>query len=280
MDSGAANFRSVLVRLAVYMIVGYTGLIVFSPLFYALTDTLLAAVLATFAAAAAANSLALRIYERRTLAAVGLGWNRESARHLALGLAGGLGTAIIVVGIPLLTGLAVLESTPGPTAGWPSLLFTWFLLLFGVVGEELLFRGYGFQVMLPLVGEFATLLPMGVLFAAAHASNLNVSPIALFNTFAWGVVLGWAVLKSGDLWLASGIHAGWNWALPLFGVNLSGFKMKLTGYSVRWQIGDLWSGGGYGPEGGLICLLVLVLLIQFLRLAPIRQQTLVLRRKP
>jgi hypothetical protein len=276
----AANFRSVLARLAVYIIIGYTGLIVFSPLFYSLTDTLLAAVLATFAAAAVANSLALRIYERQTLAAVGLGWNRESARHLALGLAGGLGTALVVVGIPLLTGLAVWERAADPAAGWPSLLFTWFLLLFGVVGEELLFRGYGFQVMLPLLGEFATLLPMGVLFALAHASNLNVSYIGLLNTFAWGVVLGWAVLKSGDLWLASGIHAGWNWALPLLGVNLSGFKMKLTGYSVRWQISDLWSGGEYGPEGGLLCLFVLALLIQFLRMAPIRQQRLVLRRLP
>jgi hypothetical protein len=273
-----AHVRRVLVRLAVYIIVGYTGLIIFSPLFYALTDTLLAAVLATFAAAAAANSLALRIYERRTLAAVGLGWNRDSARHLVLGLAGGLGTAGVVVGIPLLTGLAAWETGAEPAAGWPGLLFTWCLLLFGVIGEELLFRGYGFQVMLPLLGEFATLLPMGVLFAVAHASNLNVSMIGLFNTFAWGVVLGWAVLKSGDLWLASGIHAGWNWALPVLGVNLSGFKMKLTGYSVRWHISDLWSGGEYGPEGGLLCLLVLALLVPFLRMAPIRQQTLVLRR--
>ena len=37
--------------------------------------------------------------------------------------------------------------------------------------------------------------------------------------------------------MAIGIHLGWNWMLPLFGVNLSGFTMGLTGMTMRWNVG-------------------------------------------
>ncbi len=67
----------------------------------------------------------------------------------------------------------------------------------------------------------------------------------------WGLVLGYAFYRSGDLWLPIGIHFGWNWALPLVGVRVSGFTMGLTGLAVRWKAGPLWSGGDYGIEGGL-----------------------------
>jgi hypothetical protein len=56
------------------------------------------------------------------------------------------------------------------------------------------------------------------------------------------------------------MHFGWNATLPLFGVNLSGFTMGVTGYGLRWRTGDLWSGGGYGPEGSLLTTLIVVAL--------------------
>ena len=57
----------------------------------------------------------------------------------------------------------------------------------------------------------------------------------LINTFGFGLVLGYAYLRSRDLWLPIGIHFGWNWALVVFGLNVSGFKMGVTGFVVRWQ---------------------------------------------
>jgi membrane protease YdiL (CAAX protease family) len=140
----------------------------------------------------------------------------------------------------------------------------------------MLFRGYGFQVLVPAFGPAATLLPMSVLFAAAHASNQGVSWLGLFNTFAWVILLGAAVLRSGDLWLAIGLHFGWNWMLPILGVNLSGFTMRVTGVELEWNISELWSGGDYGPEGGLLCTIVLGALVAFLVKAPIRRQHLAL----
>ena len=69
---------------------------------------------------------------------------------------------------------------------------------------------------------------------------------------AWGILLGYAVWRTGALWLPIGLHFGWNVALPLLGSNLSGFTMGVTGYTLEWNVGVLWSGGGYGVEGSLL----------------------------
>jgi membrane protease YdiL (CAAX protease family) len=126
------------------------------------------------------------------------------------------------------------------------------VLLFGAAGEEMLFHGYAFRVLLRSLGAFATILPVGMLFGLAHLPNRDATFLAIVNTTAWGVLLGYAYVRTSALWLPIGLHFGWNLALPLFGVNLSGFTMGLTGYELRWSVGDLWSGGAYGPEGGLL----------------------------
>lgn len=230
---------------------------------------LVASVVSVFAAAAAANALAMRIYERARLADVGFAWNAAARRHLALGLGGGAGAAGVVLGGPLAAGGAQFVAAP---AGDASLLFVLILLLFGAVGEEMLFRGYGFQLLLAALGPWTTILPTSVVFAWAHSSNLNVSWLALANTAAWGVLLGYAFWRSGDLWLPIGLHVGWNWVLPLAGARLSGFTMNLTGYELRYKLPALWSGGDYGPEGGLVTSLVLVAVLAGLWKAPVRRQ--------
>lgn len=228
--------------------------------------------LGTFGAAAVANTLALRIYERGNLSDIGLGWTAASRRNLWLGLAGGIGAAIVIAVFPLLFRMADFEPVAGQRLHWPSALFVSILLLFGAVGEEMLFRGYGFQVLVKGIGPFATILPVAVLFGLAHSMNLNFGPLALFNTIMWGVVLGYAYVRGGDLWLPIGLHFGWNWALPLLGENLSGFTMDITGYTMHWRIGALFSGGAYGPEGGLLTTAVAIGLMFFLAKAPIQHQ--------
>ncbi len=228
--------------------------------------------LGTFAAAAVANAIVLRIYERGNLASIGLGWTVASRRNLSLGILGGVGAALVVILVPLVLRVADLESVPGEHFRWPSLLFVSILLLFGAVGEEMLFRGYGFQVLVKGIGAFATILPTAVLFGLAHSQNLNFGPLPLTNTILWGVVLGYSFLRSGDLWLPIGLHFGWNWTLPLLGVNLSGFTMNVTGYVMHWNAGAAWSGGAYGPEGGLLTTAVAVALFFYLTKAPIQHQ--------
>ena len=264
------------IRILIYAFFCWFGMNLLAPLFYIAADTLITFVAANFAAAAIANVICMRIYEQRSLAETGLQWNAASMRHLGFGLLGGAGVAGLIVLIPALFGLASWTEAAEKPSGWGTIAYFVVLLLFGVVAEELMFRGYGFQIMVRRFGKWATILPMGVLFAAAHADNMNVSRLGLFNTFLWGVALGWCVLRSGDLWLAIGIHAGWNWALPLLGVNLSGFTMRVSGMELQWKLDPLWSGGSYGPEGGLLSVVALIVLLAGLYMAPLKPQELVL----
>ncbi len=259
-------------RVGAYAFFAITGLWILPPLMYPVGGMLIAAALGTFAAAAVANVAALRIYERRELAVIGMHWNPASRRNLLAGLGGGGGVAVVALGVPLITGAAELRPDPEFAAGAGTFIFVSLALLFGAVGEEMLFRGYGFQVLLGGIGPFATILPVSVLFGISHSGNPNASALALINTIGWGVVLGVGFLRSGDLWFPIGLHFGWNWVLAVAGANLSGFTMRIGGWVVHWKAGELWSGGAYGPEGGLIASLALIVLAFYLWKAPVRGQ--------
>jgi membrane protease YdiL (CAAX protease family) len=115
-------------------------------------------------------------------------------------------------------------------------------------------------------------LPVGILFALLHGSNPSVTNLALANTAGFGILFGYAYLRSRDLWLPIGLHFGWNFTVPLFGENLSGLRMNVTGYEMSWTAGRVWSGGEYGPEASILTSAVLVVLFVFLWKAPVRRQ--------
>jgi membrane protease YdiL (CAAX protease family) len=222
--------------------------------------------------AIAANWLALRIWEDLRIFELGLWWTRQSSENLAIGLAGGAASACLVLAPPLLLGIAHIVSTPNDYPGAGSAILVTILLCAGVLGEELLFRGYGFQVLVASIGPFATILPVGFLFAWLHRENPNATTLGIVNTAAFGILFGYAYLRSRDLWLPMGLHLGWNFTLPAFGVNLSGLRMKVAGYEMSWTAGDLWSGGDYGPEASVLTSVVVLLLAFYLWKAPIRRQ--------
>ena len=268
-------------RVGVFILIAILGYIIFPAILLLFGGPIVVvATLGTFAAAAVANAISLRIYERGQLVDIGLGWTAASRRNLSLGLLGGIVAGVVVLAGPILVRAADLEPIPNEHVHWGSLIFLSIVLVFGAVGEEMLFRGYGFQVLVRAMGPFATILPVAVLFGLAHSANFGFGLLALVNTTLWGVVLGYAFIRSGDLWLPIGLHFGWNWTLPLLGVNLSGFTMEVTGYSLHWKIGELWSGGSYGPEGGLLTTAIVVALLFYLQKAPIQPQSAFLLQEP
>jgi hypothetical protein len=73
---------------------------------------------------------------------------------------------------------------------------------------------------------------------------------AAFNTAAVGALLAAAYLLTRSLWLAWGIHWGWNFVLAVaFGLSVSGFDTDGPVDGVA--TGPEWlTGGAYGIEGG------------------------------
>jgi membrane protease YdiL (CAAX protease family) len=270
---------SVALKVGMFAVLEILGLMVFGWALPPVAGYLAGSALSVFIAAALANALAMRIYEQGRLGDIGFAWNAAAVRNLCLGLGGGVVAAGVVLGGPLVAGAAAFSRVPQSDSHWSSVLFVLVILLFGGIGEEMFFHGYGFQVLLRALGPWATILPVSLLFGLAHSRNLNFSwNLGFLNTAGWGVLLGYAFWRSRDLWLPTGLHVGWNWALPLFGANLSGFTIKVTGYEMSWKLGPLWSGGEYGPEASVLTCGILALLFVYLRKAPVRRQSAFLLR--
>ena len=263
---------TVFLRVGVYVVLYILAARVSAPALHWVGGYLLGITLSQFVAALAANWIALRIYGRRHLADLGLKWNRPSMINLALGLAGGMGSAALILLPPLAVHIARLAPNGEGHVSWDVFLFTAAVLLAGAAGEEILFRGYGFQMLLGAWGPYTTVFTVAAIFGALHSMNPNSTWLGVVNTTGFGVLFGYAFLRSGDLWLPIGLHFGWNFTLPLFGVNVSGLTMRLSGVEMHWNVGPLWSGGEYGPEGSVLASAVLVALAFYIWKAPVRKQ--------
>jgi uncharacterized protein len=261
------------VEVAVYIVIAWLAMSVAGWAAEPLGGQLVGVTVAVLTGALFTNWLTLTIYERRPLPDIGLKMARASWENLLLGLGGGIGAAALV----LAPAVAVAAAHFVPVAVGPAdagrFAFVTVFLAVGAAGEEILFRGYGFQLLIANVGAWKTVLPVAVIFALMHQDNPDVTWLALANTAGFGVAFGYAFLRSRDLWLPIGLHFGWNFTLPVFGVNVSGLKMNMTGHELVWSAGKLWSGGSYGPEGSVLTSAVMVALFLYLWKAPIRRQT-------
>lgn len=250
----------VLLRVGLFILIAWLGMIIFPILMYPLAGVLVTSALSTFASAAVANAITVRVYERGQLSDLGLGWTADSKREVLIGFAAAAAAAVVILAGPALAGYAYFERAPGVEHPFASFIFVSIVLLFGAAGEEMLFHGYAFQLLVRSLGAFATILPVSILFGFEHLRNPNATLLSAVNTTLWGILLGYAYWRTGALWLPIGLHFGWNFTLPIFGENVSGFTMGVMGYTLHWRAGDLWSGGAYGPEGGVLTSIIVVAL--------------------
>jgi membrane protease YdiL (CAAX protease family) len=150
-------------------------------------------------------------------------------------------------------------------------LFTPLLLFCGAAGEEIAFRGFTLQYLVRSYGAWVAVPGIGIVFGLLHAENPGATALGVVNTIGFGVLFGFALIRSRDLWLPIGLHFGWNLALPFLGVGLSGLTIRLTAYELSWKAGELWSGGKYGPEASVLTSGVLLLLAVAVWRVPVRK---------
>ena len=246
------DYLDVLLRVGGFVLVGYVALVLASSAMARL-DAEVRAALSVLLAGLGANLLISFKFERGLPSDFGMGWEPAAPRQFGSGVGIGIVAVAMAVGIAILAGFAHFEAgSADSSAIWLAVV-----LLVGALGEELLFRGYAFQYLLRAFGP-AMVAVSAVLFGLVHLSNPNVQVFGVINTILWGGLLGYAYTRAGTLWLSLGVHFGWNIALALLTSNLSGITIRATAWDLQWSAGELWSGGGYGLEGGVLAAIVIL----------------------
>lgn len=125
--------------------------------------------------------------------------------------------------------------------------------------EELIFRGIVFRIIEKSLGSWIALGLTSLIFAASHLPNEGVTVLAVAVTAVAGVMLGAAFMATGRLWLAIGMHFGWNYVLgTVLSVAVSGHEGK--GLLQGTLVGPEWlTGGAYGIEASVAGLAALSL---------------------
>ncbi len=210
--------------------------------------------------------LAARFLDRRPISDLGLQFTSRWWRDLGYGLFLGAFLMLLIFLVELALGWVTIEiffftdrSAPfGLAIFWPLTQF-----LFVGIYEELVSRGYQLKNMAeglsfsPLGRKRAMLLAWFIssaIFGLLHATNPNATTFSTLNLFLAGLFLGLPFLLTDQLAIPIGIHITWNFFQGnVFGFPVSGTSANQTTFiAVRQGGPDLWTGGAFGPEAGLL----------------------------
>ena len=208
------------------------------------------------------------LLDKRRLRDFGLHLSREWLVDYVFGL--GLGAGLMSGIFLVAWGVGWLEVTGTYRTTVVGEPFVWAILapaiLFTGVGivEELLARGY----LLRNVAEGLAFPGLGgarggliwaclissALFALLHANNPNTTWVSTVNIGFAGIFLALGYMLTGRLAIPMGMHISWNFfQASVFGFAVSGVSRFRTTFITTEPTGpELWTGGAFGPEAGLL----------------------------
>ena len=182
----------------------------------------------------------------------------------------------LALGAMLMTGIFLVEISfgwirvegafesrlPG-TPFWIALALPATIFLCVGVYEELFSRGYQLLNMAeglnyPFLGPKGAIAAAWILsssiFGFLHLGNPNATLLSAFNIALAGLLLGAGYVLTGQLAIPIGLHVTWNFFQgTVFGFPVSGLGPVGASFLEIEQAGpDLWTGGAFGPEAGLM----------------------------
>ncbi|MBV8490289.1 MAG: CPBP family intramembrane metalloprotease [Candidatus Eremiobacteraeota bacterium] len=138
-----------------------------------------------------------------------------------------------------------------------------YVLTFLCVGlfEEFAFRGYVLYTLTTGMGFWAAATILSLLFGAAHMGNPGETPMGILTCVMFAFFLCLTLRQTGNLWLAVGIHAGWDWGESFFyGVPDSGTTTWHPFLTPAFHGAEWLTGGKAGPEGSILTVVALIVM--------------------
>lgn len=108
---------------------------------------------------------------------------------------------------------------------------------------------------------------MSFTFGALHLGNAGENALGLVQVVLIGLIFSYVLWRTGSLWWAIGFHMAWDWAQSfLYGVADSGNLSVGRLFQTHIAGKPLLSGGVDGPEGSILCIPVLLVVVVVVRL--------------
>jgi len=144
----------------------------------------------------------------------------EWRRAAPLMLVGGLALALLMKYVAVCVGMALNvyaarapDATPAAAVSFLSSI-PWALVVTLVpsVAEDILTRGFLYRAARIRWRPWMFVLVSSVLYVLDHLYRLGQGPIEWATLFCFGLAYATSVARTGSLWLAVGLHWGWNLA--------------------------------------------------------------------
>lgn len=209
-----------------------------------------------FAVVTGAIYLARRFADRRTFSSLGLNLNKQALKDILVGNIIAFVLMFIVYLVELSLGWLIFESFAWQSEAPSIVIFKtlryFVVLVFVGWNEELVYRGYILQTLASGINLVWGIIITSLYFGLEHLSNPNSNAMSVAGIFIIGLFFTYAYIRTGQLWLSIGIHIGWNFfENAVFGFPVSGFDRPGLLHTVI-SGPELWTGGAFGPEAGLV----------------------------
>jgi uncharacterized protein len=135
-----------------------------------------------------------------------------------------------------------------------------FFLVVGLY-EEFLLRGYSQFTLTRGIGFWPAALVLSFAFGLMHLRNAGEHWPGALAAACIGLFFCLTLRRTGSLWFGVGFHAAWDWGETFF-YSVPDSGMTSPGHLLSSSLrGPEWlSGGSVGPEGSVLCFLLIALM--------------------
>lgn len=205
----------------------------------------------------------VRLIEKRKIATIGFRSNNRLGKFL-------LGFCINIIAVTIMTialylmGVIEIEINKNInmsintcaliaiiSAGW----------LVQSVSEEIGIRGWLLPVLGAKYSPKIAILVTSIAFGILHLFTPTATVLSFVNIILSGLFFNLYAINEDSLWGVWGFHCAWNLALGnIYAFMVSGFSAgDFTIFKIKVVGNELLTGGSFGPEGGLLATIVLII---------------------
>lgn len=227
-----------------------------------------------FIAVFVVTAVAARL-ERRSILSYGLTANEAFRGKFWEGIGVGVVTAgLVAVAMYAMGGFVIAGfALHGMQLVAQTVIWGTAMVLVGLA-EESWFRGYPLLALARGTGFWQAALISSLLFGALHLTKPDENFIDIFNIIALGLIMCFAIKRTGNLWLPVGFHTAFDF-MQFFVIGTQNGGARPIGTLLQASFpGPAWiNGGPLGTEASYFMLPVMLLLLAYIHFRYPREVT-------